>query len=191
MRLFPALLILAPLLAGCASLSQEECATGDWTSIGSVDANQGHPKSRLADHQKACKRYDITPDAEKYLAGYKTGLGSYCTPANGFQVGRNGYSYHKICPAESEPVFLKGYLRGEVLHETETQIVELDSQVQEIDEQITSSRMIKSSDERRAELSRLHGEKDRLERERWRLEREKNRALLDAELFLQRINPDI
>ncbi|WP_319533219.1 DUF2799 domain-containing protein [uncultured Cohaesibacter sp.] len=191
MRLFPAFLIIAPLLTGCASLTQEECATGDWSNIGLADATQGHAQSRLADHQKACKRYGIEPDEAKYLEGYRTGLAHYCTPTSGFKAGRDGYSYQNVCPAATEPEFMRGYLRGKVLHDIETQIIEVESRYRHLDREIDTARKAEDDKERRKTLQRLRDERRRLERERQRLAEERDRALLEADLFLQEINPDI
>ena len=50
------------LLAGCATLSKEECTVGNWQMIGYNDGVAGHYPERLASHTKACAKANVAPD---------------------------------------------------------------------------------------------------------------------------------
>lgn len=43
---------------------------------------------------------------------YQSGLKVFCTEPSGLGYGKSGESYQKVCPAEAEPTFLKGYKPG-------------------------------------------------------------------------------
>ncbi|SFO40543.1 Protein of unknown function [Cohaesibacter marisflavi] len=191
MRSFPALFLLLPLLAGCASLSQEECQTGDWGAVGANDAMEGRDATRFSEHIEACSKYDIAPDKKLYEIGYQKGLRSYCTPSNGFSVGRNGYSYRQICPPASEPEFMRGYLRGSALHETETEIAEKEQELTRLKTERAELRASKKEDKKRKSLRRVARDIDALEWDLHRLRFKRDRALVEADHFLQTIEPVI
>ena len=190
MRFFPGILLIIVSLSGCASLTEEECGAGDWLTIGSQDAQQGFTPSRLNDHAKACKRFNIQPDNGQYQEGYKRGLVFYCTAENGFRVGRNGYAYRNICPQDAEPVFLSGFDRGRLLHDVESQIAEAETSLLEVERQIGETYASREKDKQES-LFRLDAEKDRLKREIERLERQRDRSLIMADRFLQSVSPQL
>ncbi|WP_319412126.1 DUF2799 domain-containing protein [uncultured Cohaesibacter sp.] len=191
MRCLPSLLLLLPLLAGCASLSQEECISGDWSSVGANDAMEGREASRLADHAKACAKYDIVPDKPLYEHGYQKGLGSYCTPTNGFSVGRNGYNYRHICPPASEAEFMRGYLRGSSLHDIETEIAEAEHDLSRIQRERDILRADKKASDKGKRLRQLSLDLDGLRWDLQRLRFKRDRALVEADRFLQTMEPGI
>ena len=84
-----ALLAIA-LLAGCATLSESQCAANDWQTVGYSDGVSGQDSSRLLKHQNACMKHGVTPDRMAYLVGWEEGVVRYCTPDNGFQQGQRG-----------------------------------------------------------------------------------------------------
>ncbi len=111
-RLTCGLCFLLLLLAGCASLSKNECLNGDWRTIGYEDGAQGQPRERIGAHQQACAEYGIAPEFSAYQQGYDQGLVLFCTPRKGFLKGKSGYAYTGICPADLEVGFLQGYDGG-------------------------------------------------------------------------------
>ncbi|MBH0236272.1 DUF2799 domain-containing protein [Methylobrevis albus] len=96
-------------LSGCATLSQEQCRSGDWVSIGRIDGEKGEPFERIAEHDKACGRFGITVDRAAYSAGRDAGLGQFCRPARGFAMSLAGEAYRNVCPPALEGPFLAGY----------------------------------------------------------------------------------
>lgn len=183
MRFFSGLVLIALTLSGCASLTQEQCQTGNWRDIGQADAVSGFPASRFQEHGKACERYGITPSIEDYQAGYHHGLLRYCTLSNGFTIGRQGYTYQGICPAILEPAFSSGYQRGSNIHEIEMSIASARRAYSEADDQLVDG--LKSDDKPSGEeILRLRDEKSRLLDEIRRLTERRERALVEAERFL-------
>lgn len=100
------------LQAGCATMTQGDCLTGDWAHVGYQDGTDGYPASRLSDHSQACAAYGVRPDRETYLAAREQGLDVYCTPYQGYQAGRLGRKYHGVCPPGIAGGFLAGYDDG-------------------------------------------------------------------------------
>ena len=93
-----AMLVLSVLLAGCASLSEDQCRSGRWRDVGARDGRAGYPTERLLAHREACEEYGIAPLEDDYLAGYNEGLLQYCTPASAVREGLAGRSYQNVCP---------------------------------------------------------------------------------------------
>jgi hypothetical protein len=97
---------------GCATLSKQECLTGNWYGIGYQDGTKGHGHIRLLNHKKACAEYRVLPDEIAYHRGLDEGLAVYCTEQNGYGMGSDVDKYKGACPPELERMFLQGYLRG-------------------------------------------------------------------------------
>jgi len=86
------------LLAGCATLSKQECLVGDWQAIGYNDGVAGHYSDRLASHSKACAKANVTPNYQAWERGRKLGLQQYCTINNAYNIGRRGRQLNTVCP---------------------------------------------------------------------------------------------
>lgn len=119
MRLLSLLALSITLLitSGCASLSKEECLSGNWQQIGYDDgANGRDASSNLRSHTKSCGEHGVRVNGDTYYAGHKNGLKKYCTAANGYRLGEQGLHYGGICPAELESTFLVQYNYGKSIH---------------------------------------------------------------------------
>lgn len=92
-------------LAGCASLSREQCRLGDWRGIGMADGRAGEPAERLDQHSRACSEYGIRIDGQQYLDGYTQGLNEYCRLDNAFESGLRGRRYQHVCPPDIDALF--------------------------------------------------------------------------------------
>jgi Spy/CpxP family protein refolding chaperone len=106
-------------LGSCATMSEDQCLAGDWGQQGFADGRSGQTASRLEAHTEACAKYGVVPNAQSYYSAREDGLRQYCTPARGFQVGREGSSYADVCPPHLEAAFLPAYRDGQVVHGAE------------------------------------------------------------------------
>lgn len=106
-RIFRCGLVLISLchLAGCATLSREQCERGDWYGIGMGDGQKGVPANRLADHVRACGKYGFQPDDRQYRLGHDRGLEEYCRIDNAFATGLQGNRYQGVCPSTIDALF--------------------------------------------------------------------------------------
>ena len=98
-------------------MSESECINADWREVGRNDGLEGKRQTQLARHYDACIKYGITPDQDEYMEGRESGLNVYCTQDSGYWEGRNGGSYQRVCPANSEPAFLTGYRAGQSVYD--------------------------------------------------------------------------
>lgn len=129
MKHFVAIAGLA-LLAGCASLSEEECLSGDWAGIGQRDGAAGRDaETQFARHVKACDATGVTPRRAAWQAGYAQGLQSYCTPPSGLDAGLAGRNYRNVCPATSEPGFLRGFEIGMADHRARAEVGRIEREI--------------------------------------------------------------
>lgn len=117
------LLATAAVLAGCASMSPQECRTANWYEKGRSDGLHGESRAYFEEHVQACAEAHVTPDAQAYRQGWELGIQSFCTPQNGRDVGRAGRSYTSgTCPAALEPAFEREYRRGRDVYNARQQL---------------------------------------------------------------------
>lgn len=109
-------------LGGCASMSSDECVTGDWQAIGYEDGARGYTTAQLGERRKACAKHGVTPDFAAYQAGREQGLAEYCTPGRGFDVGSRGGRYNGVCSANLEADFLDAYNAGYHLYTLQSNV---------------------------------------------------------------------
>jgi hypothetical protein len=112
-RIFATMFVLA--LAGCGgggAMEEAECLTADWRAIGYEDGAQGYGPDQMAVRRKACAEYGVAANFEAYMAGREEGLGYYCRPQNGYNVGNSGYRYGGQCPPHMESAFMAAHADG-------------------------------------------------------------------------------
>ncbi len=103
--------------AGCASISEGDCISGNWSDIGYKDGVNGRARDRLADYSKTCAKYGVQPDRQAYLTAFDSGLVKYCTYEQGFELGENGNSYNQVCSGDNATGFSQGYDEGRAVYE--------------------------------------------------------------------------
>lgn len=123
------LLASVMLLGGCATMSESECLTVDWQTIGFEDGVAGYSGDRIGQHRKACAKHGVSPDLVGYQRGREAGLKEYCQPANGFRVGSHGGSYAGVCPAELDGAFTSAYESGRQLYSLESRLSNARNQI--------------------------------------------------------------
>lgn len=104
------------LLAGCATMNEDECRSADWYSVGFEDGAHGRAINYIGNHREACAEYGISPRADHYQDGWNEGIRRYCTPRNGYQAGMSGRSYGAQCPADLAREFSAAYQYGKRIY---------------------------------------------------------------------------
>ena len=69
-----AAMCLALGIAGCASMSKNECVMVDWRTIGYEDGVAGRAGDQIGRYRKACADHGVAPDLGAYQAGRAEGL---------------------------------------------------------------------------------------------------------------------
>ncbi|WP_374357448.1 DUF2799 domain-containing protein [Chitinimonas sp.] len=164
MKTMVILLMLAGL-GGCAAMSEAECRAGDWYGVGERDGRDGR-RDQLGDYAEACQKARIIPNAAEYSRGRERGLRAYCTPENGYRVGRAGESYANVCAPELQGAFLREYQRGHDRYELKRELDDAENTVARLGREISelNDKAGKASNE--DEKRKLHRSREDKERER-------------------------
>lgn len=104
---------------GCqAHPLRASCNETDWFEHGRRDGSAGKPLMIDA-HSRRCGA-DFTTGAENlFIQGYNNGLSEYCTPDNGFAIGKSGGRPARICPAPLDTHFFAAVKKGVKAREAE------------------------------------------------------------------------
>lgn len=122
------ILAIILLLAGCATVSREDCVLTDWFEIGRMDGMQGTPRTVFQNRAKPCLEHGVRVDRQAYYQGHDEGLKYYCTEQKGFELGRGGLPYKSVCPLQLEKDFWTAYQNGMQLYCSEENGYELGRQ---------------------------------------------------------------
>ncbi|MCO1336051.1 DUF2799 domain-containing protein [Microbulbifer sp. OS29] len=109
------LALIALMISGCATMSEDECYVADWQAIGYEDGAAGRDLAHLGSRREACAKYGVSVNTSAYRGGRTEGLELFCTELRGFDQGRSGNSYSGVCPADLEGLFLRGFNAGQDL----------------------------------------------------------------------------
>jgi len=99
-------------LAGCATMSADQCATADWRALGFEDGSRGETLVKAARREDACADHGYAMNRAVYDNGRHAGLALYCTSQVAYGLGESGRSYTGVCVAHDEVGFLVAYKRG-------------------------------------------------------------------------------
>lgn len=117
-----ALLLALAALAGCNSMSEQECLATDWRTVGYEDGVNGFAGDRIGRYRNACSEHGVTPNLGEYQTGREQGLTEFCKPVNGFRVGARGGGYNGVCPAELDQSFVDAYQSGRQLYSLRSRV---------------------------------------------------------------------
>lgn len=117
-----ALLAALAALAGCNSMSEQECLSTDWRTVGYEDGVNGFAGDRIGRYRNACSEHGVTPNLGEYQTGREQGLLEFCKPVNGFRVGARGGGYNGVCPAELDRSFVDAYQSGRQLYSLRSRV---------------------------------------------------------------------
>ena len=116
-------------LSACATLNESECQTVDWKQLGDSDGSQGHGQTRIAQHSKACEKHGIAVNTAAYNEGWRAGISRYCTPQNGFNIGRRGGSYAGTCPSNLAGPFEAAYRPAFTFARAKSHVSEIQNEI--------------------------------------------------------------
>lgn len=110
---------LAVFLGSCAGLSEQECKTASWETIGYEHGVAGRSAQHLGHYRKACSAHGVTPDLAAYRRGRELGLLEFCQPARAYQLGRQGAGYPGVCPNDADGTLRSAFQAGSEVHHLE------------------------------------------------------------------------
>lgn len=148
-----ALILTTATLSGCASLTKEQCRTGNWQAIGYTDGVAGRYPDRINDHSKACAKAGVTPDYQAWQRGRQEGLIQYCTSSNAYQLGRRGQQLNLVCPSNQSSELQSSNARGLEYHRLSQDISKDKNQLDKYQtqyKQLRDGEMLDFTDEKQA-----------------------------------------
>lgn len=154
------LLLFLPFLAGCATLSQNQCQQGRWFDIGLEDGRKGRTMARLDQHAQACAKYGLGVDRQGYSEGRNQGLQEYCRLENAVALGLKGERYQGVCPAELDAPFEDYNAAAYAVYTLRERLDSIDNQLDSKEDQLGKR------DLQRDEYYRLRRDIRELDRER-------------------------
>ena len=137
MRVLLALFALA-LLAGCATLDEDECRSADWYSIGVTDGIDGRGPDHILAHARACNGYGVAPLRGPWEDGRQEGLKAYCTPERAWREGARGKILSNVCPAEDRAFLTRQNRDGLAWHRIGQEMASIESRMREINRTLST-----------------------------------------------------
>lgn len=162
----PPLLMLAlcVALAGCETMSEDQCRNADWSERGRADGRNGEAESHIEAHRKACAKANVTPDDRRWRQGWVEGVRTYCVPAVAWRAGLANRSYRGACRDFDEAVFLRWHRLGLDAYKTRSERDGKQREIEKLEEQLKKA---EKEDERKAlreKIRQLDSEQARLRR---------------------------
>ena len=161
----------AVALAGCETISPEECRVADWYAIGNKNGANGQSLADLNDYAKDCAKAGVTPDRRACADGHADGLRLYCTPEEGYERGLQNAYYGGVCPPELERDFLPAYRHGREIYRVNAAIEDARRDIDDLQfrERAAQTRPERARIrdaiyDRQRDLDRFYDELDRLRR---------------------------
>ncbi|MBC7918260.1 MAG: DUF2799 domain-containing protein [Rhodoferax sp.] len=137
-KIYPLVLAAMVLLAGCESMSKQECQVADWQRVGFNDGASGQSERRLAAYTEDCGEAGVKPDAEAYRRGWDSGILRFCTAANGWREGVQGHSgKNAVCQAQPGYETFTRYLEaGMQVYRTQEQMRQNDYEINRLQKRL-------------------------------------------------------
>mgnify|MGYP000500814877 CR=1 FL=1 len=114
---FSGILLSLSVMSGCAAVSEDQCASGNWLERGYKDGVDGESSSRISKYADTCSEYGFSVNTTDYLRGHRDGVELYCTYENGFALGENGSEFNQVCAGGIGDGFAEGYDAGRERYE--------------------------------------------------------------------------
>lgn len=124
---------IVPFLASCATVTKEECLTGNWREIGFRDGTEGRTTDFIQRHAKACSRVEVVPDPVAWETGRQAGLPAYCVPSKAYSVGRSGGSVSPVCSPDVMPTLRAANEKGRRYYDLTSDINSVRSEIGQLE----------------------------------------------------------
>jgi hypothetical protein len=162
-------------LAGCATMSADQCRVADWGVVGLRDGQGGAPLSLLDDRTKDCAKAGVQVGSVQYLQGREVGLQAYCQIGNAVRQGLSGHGYEGVCPVAIDGEFRRRWQMGMNVYHARSDLAAQESRRRSLELYLRDAQ---HDDERfriRNELRdldwRMQSARDYLRNAEWALER--------------------
>lgn len=165
-------------LTGCATLSRDECKSGDWHKIGVQDGSDGRTEDRFKKHGKACELDRSEVSKAAYMAGREKGLAIYCTRVRGYREGALGQKYLGVCSPQTAVQFLSGFEFGRRIYQTEIRLSDTANEFFSVNQKLQQPSLSN------ADRASLLQEQKRIQAEQGRLKEELKKQRSQADVLV-------
>lgn len=130
---------LTVLLAACQSgTKQASCMESDWFELGRREGAAGKT-IKPEEISRYCKKAFDTNAQNLYSLGYNNGLTEFCSPANGYNMGRTGTKLPDVCPRPIDEPFKAAHSRGLKARELEAANRRIDRQISSVNQKLKTA----------------------------------------------------
>lgn len=157
---------VALVVAACASIPPERCASVDWHQQGFEDGRAGFGPARLERHREACAPVGVLPDPLAWEEGRAIGVVEYCQLPNAIRQGLARHAYERVC---ADPRFEQAYAAARRFGDARYQVEFLDGQIDWRERELLTNRKL-SEDKRAEHVAEVRS-----------LERQRERAIVDRD----------
>lgn len=164
MRTLLTLIAAALLLAGCETMSEDQCRKADWYQKGLADGREGWSESYVDAHRKACAKAGVTPDDRLWRRGWAEGVASFCVPRVAWRQGLNNRTYHGACRDLNEADWMRWYRLGNDAYRTKTEREARQREIDKLEEQLKKAQKDDERKSLREKIRQLDEEQSRLRR---------------------------
>jgi hypothetical protein len=157
-------LAVGSLLAGCESMSEDQCRRADWTERGRDDGRSGEPEGYIENHRKACAKAGVVPDDRRWRQGWGEGVRSFCIPRVAWQRGLDNGSYEGACRDLDESSWLAWFRAGQDARKTRNEREHRQREIEKLEEQLKKADKDEERKSLREKIRQLDVEQTRLRR---------------------------
>ncbi len=160
--------LAATLVAGCASMTEEQCRDANWLALGHADARNGEMPEFGSKRVRSCSEKGVAGNEGEWRRGWEQGRREVCTPGNAVAWAQRDRDYTPgFCPPELEPAFMSVYVPARDRYRFEKRIRDLESQINDRSRQISdvNRQMRRAENQTPQKQAQLAARKASLERE--------------------------
>lgn len=159
---------------GCQTADKSaSCNSLDWFEIGRQSGTAGHPPALASEKKRCSGQLDASAQA-LYITGYNKGLSDFCTPENGYTLGRSGSPTSSACPITSRTNFQVAYKRGVRAKELSEENLQIDRKITSINEKLKTKDRNQTKSKLKTELNGLKQQREANERNLQKIEKSTN-----------------
>lgn len=126
---------LLSIILGCSHTEKvaQSCQEVDWYEIGRQDGTKGLEVVSRTPVKVTCTDSDQSLAEAIYNNGFDAGVVQFCSPENGFELGKNKREIKNVCPTMLKSAFQERYNQGQRFAELTLQSQELNRKIKTLD----------------------------------------------------------
>lgn len=134
------------LLTACSSqnMSEQQCRSSDWYSVGVTDAWHGELQNKSEQYQEQCSSYGVNANLKEWQRGYLSALHKQCPAQKALDIVIAQKTYDGPCLAD--PEFKQALMQDAEKAKTQLRINQIEQRLSEIEKEKILSNKQKGQD---------------------------------------------